>query len=322
MFVVDCEDMELSGCGTALVTPFLANGDVDWHALKSLVRWQIESGIHFLVPTGSTGEACALLEEEWLHLVRLVVEAGEGRVPIFIGCSHNTSRQAIERVKKLQAIPGVDGVLTANPYYTKPTQEGQYQHFRAIAENTHLQVLIYNIPSRTGINLLPETTARLAEIPNIVGIKESSGNLQQITEVVHSVPDRFRVFAGDDNLALPILSVGGTGVISVAANAIPAQMTRMTDAALENDWTLARKLYRKYYPLIIGNFIEPNPQPIKCVLALMGRIQEEYRLPMMPVVPKTRAHLERLVNELGLLEAVSAGKQSADELAAVPSKRK
>jgi 4-hydroxy-tetrahydrodipicolinate synthase len=308
--------MELSGCGTALVTPFLANGDVDWHALQSLVRWQIENGIHFLVPTGSTGEACALLEEEWLRLVRLVVEAAEGRVPIFVGCSHNTSQQAIARVKKLQAIPGVDGVLTANPYYTKPTQEGQYQHFRAIAENTHLQVLIYNIPSRTGINLLPETTARLAEIPNMVGIKESSGNLQQITEVVHSVPDRFKVFAGDDNLALPILSVGGVGVISVAANAIPAQMTRMTDAALANDWTLARKLYRKYYPLIIGNFIEPNPQPVKCVLALMGRIQEQYRLPMMPVVPKTRAHLERLAAELGLLEAVSAGNRPMDNTAA------
>ncbi|HVC91611.1 MAG TPA: 4-hydroxy-tetrahydrodipicolinate synthase [Acidobacteriaceae bacterium] len=313
--------MELSGCGTALVTPFLSNGDVDWNALQSLVRWQIESGIHFLVPTGSTGEACALLEEEWLRLVRLVVEAGEGRVPIFVGCSHNTSRQAIERVKKLQAIPGVDGVLTANPYYTKPTQEGQYQHFRAIAENTHLQVLVYNIPSRTGINLLPETTARLAEIPNIIGIKESSGNLQQITEVVHSVPDRFKVFAGDDNLALPILSVGGAGVISVAANAIPAQMTRMTDAALENDWPLARQLYRKYYPLIIGNFIEPNPQPVKCVLALMGRIQEEYRLPMMPVVPKTRAYLERLVGDLGLLETVSVGKQSADERISASSKK-
>ena len=203
--------MELSGCGTALVTPFLSNGDVDWHALQSLVRWQIESGIHFLVPTGSTGEACALLESEWLRLVSMVVEAAEGRVPIFVGCSHNTSQQAIARVKKLQAIPGVDGVLTANPYYTKPTQEGQYLHFRAIAENTHLQVLLYNIPSRTGINLLPETTARLAEIPNVVGIKESSGNLQQITEVVHAVPDHFKVFAGDDNLALPILSVGGIG---------------------------------------------------------------------------------------------------------------
>jgi 4-hydroxy-tetrahydrodipicolinate synthase len=313
--------MELSGCGTALVTPFLANGDVDWHALQSLVRWQIENGIHFLVPTGSTGEACALLEEEWLRLVRLVVEAAEGRVPIFVGCSHNTSQQAIARVKKLQAIPGVDGVLTANPYYTKPTQEGQYLHFRAIAENTRLQVLIYNIPGRTGINLLPETTARLAEIPNVVGIKESSGNLQQITEVVHSVPDHFKVFAGDDNLALPILSVGGAGVISVAANAIPAQMTKMTDAALENDWELARQLYRKYYPLIIGDFIEPNPQPVKCVLALMGRIQEEYRLPMMPVVPKTRAHLERLVSELGLLETVSAEKQATDELLTTPGKR-
>ncbi|HTU51090.1 MAG TPA: 4-hydroxy-tetrahydrodipicolinate synthase [Acidobacteriaceae bacterium] len=311
--------MELSGCGTALVTPFLSNGDVDWHALQSLVRWQIESGIHFLVPTGSTGEACALLESEWLRLVSVVVEAAEGRVPIFVGCSHNTSQQAIARVKKLQAIPGVDGVLTANPYYTKPTQEGQYLHFRAIAENTHLQVLLYNIPSRTGINLLPETTARLAEIPNVVGIKESSGNLQQITEVVHAVPDHFKVFAGDDNLALPILSVGGTGVISVAANAIPAQMTRMVDAALNHDWDLARQLYRKYYPLIIGNFIEPNPQPVKCVLALMGRIQEEYRLPMMPVVPKTKAHLEKLVHELGLLEPVAAGKPPVTAVAAAAS---
>ncbi len=313
--------MELSGCGTALVTPFLSNGDMDEQALQSLVRWQIENGIHFLVPTGSTGEACALLEEEWLRLVQLVVEAGEGRVPIFVGCSHNTSRQAIARVKKLQAIPGVDGVLTANPYYTKPTQEGQYQHFRAIAENTHLQVLIYNIPSRTGINLLPETTARLAEIPNIVGIKESCGNLQQITEVVNSVPDRFRVFAGDDNLALPILSVGGAGVISVAANVIPAQMSRMVDAALENDWPLARQLYRKYYPLITGNFIEPNPQPVKSVLAMMGRIQEVYRLPLMPVVPKTRAYLEQLAGELGLLEPVAAGKHSAGELTSVSTRK-
>lgn len=293
--------MELSGCGTALVTPFKNDGSVDEQALRDFVRWQVKSGIDFLVPTGSTGEACSLIEEEWLRVVRLVIEASEGRVPVFVGCSHNTSRQAIERVRKLQKIPGVTGVLTANPYYNKPTQEGQYQHFRAIAEDTHLQVLIYNIPSRTGVNLLPETTARLAEIPNVVGIKESSGNLQQITEVVHSVPRRFRVFAGDDNLALPILSVGGAGVISVAANAIPAEMAQMTRAALENDWVRARQLYRKYYKLIIGNFTEPNPQPIKCVLAMMGRIQEIYRLPMLPVLPATRAHLERLSGELGLL---------------------
>jgi 4-hydroxy-tetrahydrodipicolinate synthase len=293
--------MEISGCGTALVTPFRVDGSVDEQALRDFVRWQVRSGIDFLVPTGSTGEACSLTEEEWLRVVRLVIEASEGSVPVFVGCSHNTSRQAIERVRKLQVIPGVTGVLTANPYYNKPTQEGQYQHFRAIAEDTHLQVLIYNIPGRTGVNLLPETTARLAEIANIVGIKESSGNLQQITEVVHSVPRRFRVFAGDDNLALPILSVGGAGVISVAANAIPAEMAQMTRAALQNDWVRARQLYRKYYKLIIGNFAEPNPQPIKCVLAMMGRIQEIYRLPMLPVLPATRAQLERLAGELGLL---------------------
>jgi len=293
--------MVLSGCGTALVTPFLQDGSVDEQSLRSLVRWQVESGINFLVPTGSTGEACALTEEEWLRVVRLVIDASEGSVPIFVGCSHNTSRQAIERVRKLQTITGVTGVLTANPYYNKPTQEGQYQHFRAIAEDTRLQVLIYNIPSRTGTNLLPETTARLAEIPNIVGIKESSGNLQQITEVVHSVPRRFGVFAGDDNLALPILSVGGVGVISVAANAIPAEMAKMTRAALGNDWVLARQLYRKYYRLIVAHFAEPNPQPIKCVMAMMGRIQEIYRLPMLPVLPATRAHLEKVAGELGLL---------------------
>ena len=300
--------MELSGCGTALVTPFKTDGSLDEQTFGDFVRWQVQSGIDFLVPTGSTGEACALTEEEWLRVVRLTIEASEGRVPVFVGCSHNTSRQAIERVRKLQKIPGVTGVLTANPYYNKPTQEGQYQHFRAIAEDTHLQVLIYNIPGRTGINLLPETTARLAEIPNIVGIKESSGNLQQITEVVHSTPRRFRVFAGDDNLALPILSVGGAGVISVAANAIPAEMSQMTRAALQNDWVRARQLYRKYYKLITGNFTEPNPQPIKCVLAMMGRIEEIYRLPMLPVLPATRAHLERLAGELGLLaHAVADG---------------
>ena len=293
--------MELSGCGTALITPFQQDGTLDEKALRDLVRWQVKNGIQFLVPTGSTGEACSLTEEEWLRVVRLVIEASGGSVPVFVGCSHNDSRQAIARVRKLQTVPGVTGVLTANPYYNKPTQEGQYQHFRAIAENTHLQVLIYNIPGHTGINLLPETTARLAEIPNIIGIKESSGNLQQITEVVHSVPRRFRVFAGDDNLALPILSIGGAGVISVAANAIPAEMADMTKAALENDWARARKLYRKYYKLITGNFIEPNPQPIKCVLAMMGRTQEIYRLPIMPVTPATRSYLERLAGELGLL---------------------
>ncbi len=293
--------MELSGCGTALVTPFLSDGNVDEQALRNLVRWQVQSGIRFLIPTGSTGEACALTEEEWLRVVRIVIEAADGRAPVFVGCSHNTTRQAVDRVKKLQTVAGIGGVLTANPYYTKPTQEGQYQHFRAIAQGTHLPVLLYNIPSRTGINLLPETTARLAEIPNIIGIKESSGNLQQITEVIHAVPRRFQVFAGDDNLALPIIAVGGAGLVSVAANAIPAEMVRMTTAALENDWVRARQLYRKYYELILANFSEPNPQPIKCVLAMMDRIQEVYRLPLMPVEPATRARLKRLAAEHGLL---------------------
>ncbi len=293
--------MEISGCGTALITPFLSDGNLDEQALRDHVRWQIENGIRFLVPTGSTGEACALAEEEWLRVVRIVIEAADGRAPVFVGCSHNTTRQAVDRVKKLQAIPGVGGVLTANPYYTKPTQEGQYQHFRAIADGTHLPVLLYNIPSRTGINLLPETTARLAEIPNIIGIKESCGNLQQITELIHMVPRRFRVFAGDDNLALPILSVGGAGLVSVAANAIPSEMVRLVTAALENEWIRARQIYRRYYDLILANFSEPNPQPIKCLLAMMGRAEEVYRLPLMPVESATRERLTRLAAELGLV---------------------
>lgn len=298
---VDCEIMNLSGCGTALVTPFHGDGTLDEQTLRSLVRWQVESGVNFLVPCGSTGEACALTEEEFLRVVRLVIEAAGGRVPVIVGCSHNTTRQAIERVRTLQEIEGVGGVLTMNPYYNKPTQEGQYRHFRAIAESTYLPVMLYNIPGRTGINLMAETTARLAEIPNIVGIKESSGNLQQITQVIHYVPRGFGVFAGDDNLALPILSVGGAGIVSVAANAIPKEMSLMTRCALENDWIGARKIYRKFYNLLVANFSEPNPQPIKCVLAMMGMIEEIYRLPLLPVEPPTRALLQRLADEVGLL---------------------
>lgn len=296
--------MEISGCGTALVTPFQADGSVDEAALVALVNWQIESGIHFLVPCGTTGETPTLGENEWLHVVHLVVDAVRGRVPVIAGCTHNATREAVERVRKLGRIAGLSGVLTANPYYNKPTQEGQYQHFRAIAEATDLSVVLYNIPGRTGANLLPETVLRLAELRNIIAIKEASGNLQQITELVHLAPRDFQVFAGDDSLALPVLSVGGAGVISVAANEIPMEMALMVSSALQNDWPSARRIYRKFYRLIVGNFIETNPGPVKCVLSLMGRIEENYRLPMLPVQPTTRAKLERIVGELGLLANV------------------
>ena len=293
--------MDFSGCGTALVTPFHADGSIDEAALTALVEWQISSGVHFLIPCGTTGEAPALHEQEWLRVIELVIEAAAGRVPVLAGCTHNSTQEAVRRVELLNKISGLSGILTANPYYNKPMQQGQYLHFRAIAETTHLPVMLYNIPGRTGANLLPETVLRLAEMGNIAAVKESSGNLQQITELIHMAPPHLRVFSGDDNIALAVIAVGGAGVVSVASNAIPAPMTQMTTAALSGDWTTARALHRRCYALMTGNFIETNPGPIKCVLTLMGRIEENYRLPMVPVQPATRDRLRALAEELGLL---------------------
>ena len=232
--------MELSGCGTALVTPFLADGAVDEASLVRLVNWQIESGINFLIPCGTTGEASTLNEAEWLRVVEITVSTAAGRVPVFGGCTHNATSEAVARAKKLAKVPGLTGILTANPYYNRPGQEGQYQHFRAIAEAVELPILLYNIPSRTGVNLEPATVLRLAEIKNIVGIKESSGNMAQITELICQAPRGFKVLSGDDGMTLPVIALGGAGLVSVASNAIPAQMAQMVGAALAGDWAKAR----------------------------------------------------------------------------------
>jgi 4-hydroxy-tetrahydrodipicolinate synthase len=293
--------MELMGCGTALVTPFRRDGSVDEPALHSLVNWQIESGIDFLVPCGTTGEASTLSESEWLRVVEVVVGSAGGRVPVFAGCTHNSTHEAVVRVRKLAAVYGLTGVLTANPYYNRPGQEGQYQHFKAIAEATDLPVLLYNIPGRTGANLEPATVLRLAELKNVVGIKESSGNLAQITELLTSAPRSFRVFAGDDGLALPILAVGGAGLISVASNVIPGQMVQMVHSALENDWPTARRINRQFFRLMQALFWEASPAPVKAVLGLLGRGEEVLRLPMVPVSRMTRRKLETVIGELGLL---------------------
>src|ERR1700743_3027583 len=239
--------MELMGCGTALVTPFRRDGAVDEPALHALVNWQIESGVEFLIPCGTTGEAATLTEPEWLRVIEVVVAAASGRVPVFAGCTHNATHEAVARARKLSRVHGLTGILTANPYYNRPGQEGQYQHFRAIAEATELPILLYNIPPRTGANLLPETVLRLAEIQNIVGIKESSGNIAQITELLTQAPRAFRVFSGDDALALPTLAVGGMGLISVASNAIPQQMAQMVISALNDNWISARRINRHYF---------------------------------------------------------------------------
>jgi 4-hydroxy-tetrahydrodipicolinate synthase len=293
--------MELSGCGTALVTPFGADGAVDEVVFVRLVKWQIESGINFLIPCGTTGEASTLSEAEWLRVVELTVQTAAGRVPVFGGCTHNATGEAVARAKKLAKTPGLTGILTANPYYNRPGQEGQYQHFRAIAEAVELPILLYNIPSRTGVNLEPATVLRLAEIGNIIGVKESSGNVAQITELITQAPSGFKVFSGDDGMTLPVLALGGAGLVSVASNAIPAQMAKMVGAALKGDWPTARTINCKYAALMKANFSEPSPAPVKAVLALMGRIEERLRLPMVPVTAATRQKLEAMLGELGLM---------------------
>ncbi|MGC2474305.1 MAG: 4-hydroxy-tetrahydrodipicolinate synthase, partial [Candidatus Sulfotelmatobacter sp.] len=270
--------MQLRGCGTALVTPFHQDGSIDDAALRNLVAWQIESGIDFLVPCGTTGETPTLTHDEWLHVIDTTIEVAAGRVPIVAGATSNATHEAVAKAKELAERPGVDAILTASPYYNKPTQEGQYRHFKAIAEAVgDKPVILYNVPGRTAANLEPVTLARLAEIPNIVGVKEASGNMTQVAEAIASVPEHFLVFSGDDAVTLPVIALGGMGVVSVASNEIPREMAALTRAALENDWTTARSLNRKYLPLMQANFIESSPLPVKAVLAMMGKIEEVYR---------------------------------------------
>jgi 4-hydroxy-tetrahydrodipicolinate synthase len=235
----------------------------------------------------------------------LTVETAAGRVPVFGGCTHNATSEAVARAKRLAKTPGLTGILTANPYYNRPGQEGQYQHFRAIAEAVEMPILLYNIPSRTGVNLEPATVLRLAEIRNIIGIKESSGNVAQITELITQAPSGFKVLSGDDGMTLPVLALGGAGLVSVASNAIPAQMAKMVGAALAGDWPTARAINCKYAALMKAHFSEPSPAPVKAVLALMGRIEERLRLPMVPVTAATRQKLEAMLGELELLHAAT-----------------
>jgi 4-hydroxy-tetrahydrodipicolinate synthase len=295
--------MDTTGCGTAIVTPFRADGSIDEAALRALVNFQIESGIDFLVACGSTGEAATLDEEEWLRAVCIVAEAAAGRVPVFAGCTHNSTRTLVRIASLLKQIRGVSAVLSANPYYNKPSQEGQFQHFLALAKAVDpLPVVLYNIPGRTGVNLDPPTVVRLAEAArNIQAIKESGGKLPQIAELVHSLPRGFKIFSGDDNMALASIGVGAHGLISVAANEIPAEMSRMIRAALTNDWADAREIERRYTRLIEANFWDSNPCPVKTVLNLMGLCTDHVRLPLVPPTAATRAKLERLAGELGLL---------------------
>ena len=292
--------MELSGCGTALITPFSADGAVDEAALTAHVQWQIENGVTLLVPCGTTGEASTLTDAEWLRVVTLTCEAADGRAAVFAGCTHNSTSVAVERVGRLAGVAGLTGVLTANPYYNRPSQEGQYQHFRAIAEATALPVMLYNIPGRTGANLEPATVLRLAEMDNVVAIKESSGSLGQITDLLTRAPESFGVFAGDDGLTLPVLAVGGVGLISVASNVAPREISDMVRAGLAGDFASARAINKRVFGLMQGLFWEPSPAPVKAVLAMMGRCGETMRLPMTPVSEPTRERLAKLMEGLSL----------------------
>ena len=296
------------GCGTAIVTPFHSDGSIDERALRGLVAWQVESGIDFLVPCGTTGETPTLSREEWLRVIEVTISVAQGKVPIVAGATSNNTQDAVEKARTVAAMPGVDAILTASPYYNKPTQEGQYRHFKAIADAVDKPLILYNVPGRTGANIEPATLARLAEIPNIIGVKEASGSISQIAEVCNAVPEDFLVFSGDDAVTLPIISLGGVGIISVASNEIPRQMAEMTRAALANDWKKARTLHRRYLPLMQANFIESNPIPVKAVLAMMGRIEENYRLPLCPMKPENRAKLEKIVRQLELqkMESVAS----------------
>ena len=283
------------------MTPFRQDGSIDETALRNLVSWQVESGIDFLVPCGTTGETPTLSHDEWLHVIQITVEVVAGRVPILAGATSNSTHEAVSKAREVAAIQGVDAILTASPYYNKPTQEGQYRHFAAIAEAVDKPIVLYNVPGRTGANIEPVTLARLAEVPHIAGVKEASGNMSQIADVCNAVPEHFWVFSGDDAITLPVIALGGVGIISVVSNEIPKEMSEMARAALNNDWQTARKIHRKYLPLMQANFIESNPLPVKAVLAMMGKVEEVYRLPLLPMRRDTRSRLLKVVTETGLI---------------------
>jgi 4-hydroxy-tetrahydrodipicolinate synthase len=291
-----------TGVGTALVTPFTKSGALDEQGVRRLGRRQIDAGIHFLVPCGTTGESPTLTDAERIRLVEILAEESNGQVPVLAGAGGYNTREVIHLAGEMRRV-GASGLLSVTPYYNKPTQEGLYQHYRAIAESTALPIIVYNVPGRTGVNVEPATLARLAEIPNIVGVKEASGNIGQMCEVCHLVPADFLVLSGDDALTLPLMAVGGRGLISVASNEIPAEMVRMVEAAESGDFAAARDVHNRILPLMQVNFVESNPVPVKAAMAAMGLLEEVYRLPMCPPKPESREKILKVLKTLGLLNA-------------------
>jgi 4-hydroxy-tetrahydrodipicolinate synthase len=290
-----------TGVGTALVTPFTKAGDLDEKGVRALGRRQIEAGIDFLVPCGTTGESPTLTDAERTRIVEILVEEAGGRVPVLAGAGGYNTNEIIRQAAEMRAA-GASGLLSVTPYYNRPTQEGLYQHYRAIADSTPLPIVVYNVPGRTGTNVEPATLARLAAISNIVGVKEASGNVTQMCEVCRVVPPEFLVLSGDDMLTLPLMAVGGHGVISVVSNQIPAEMVRMVRAATRNDFAAARAVHARILPLMQVNFVETNPIPVKAAMAAMGLLDEVYRLPMCAPKPESREKVLSVLKQLDLLK--------------------
>jgi 4-hydroxy-tetrahydrodipicolinate synthase len=290
----------LRGCGTAIITPFKHDESIDEAALRRFVEFQITGGVDFLVACGTTGESVTMSETEQSRVVELTLESADGRVPVVAGAGGYNTREVIEKIHRYEQL-GADAILSVTPYYNKPTQEGLYQHYRAIAGATKLPIILYNVPGRTGCNMEPATVSRLAEFKNIVGTKEASGNISQIAEIASLVDESFKIFAGDDSVVLPVAALGGVGVISVASNLLPRLVTDLCHASIEGRLEEARKLNRQLTPIFKVMFIESNPVPVKTALALIGMIEEVYRLPMAPMSKVNRAKLEQVLTEAGIL---------------------
>jgi 4-hydroxy-tetrahydrodipicolinate synthase len=292
------------GTGTAMVTPFTKTGAIDEPALRRLVDFQIDGGVDMLFPGGTTGEGATLEAEETDRLLTVVLDQAKKRVPVIFGAGSNSTKKAVEATERAKRL-GAQGVLSVGPYYNKPTQRGYIEHFKAVAE-VGLPVVVYNVPGRTGSNIEASTTLKLAEVPNIVAVKEASGNLGQMMDIIRSRPAEFRVLSGDDAITLPLIASGGDGVVSVVSNEAPAMMSQMTNAALTGDFQRSRELHYKLLPLMNANFIESNPIPAKAVLSMMGMMEENYRLPLVPINPANREVLQKIAAALGLLQSVGA----------------
>ncbi len=290
-----------TGVGTALVTPFTSDGSLDEAAVRRLARRQIDAGIHFLVPCGTTGESPTMSDEERIRTVAIIVDEARGQVPVLAGAGGYSTSEVIALAEEMHRA-GASGLLSVTPYYNKPTQEGLYQHYRAIAESTPLPIVLYNVQGRTGVNIDTATVARLAEIPNIVGVKEASGNISQMCDVCRTVPSDFLVISGDDAITLPLMAIGGRGVISVASNEVPGAMVQMVEAAERGDFAAARAVHHRLMPLMQVNFVEANPIPVKTAMAAMGLLEEAFRLPICPATPAARAKIVSVLKEMDLLK--------------------